>query len=152
MKRIIEFLLICLLILIGTVTILNVVIMYWFPVTLPLSSFVAMRLCMVAIIEKTYWQILISLLIPLAMIAVAICVKKQYYLFPLLFTSYFIWDLIVLCPLLFEDLHTYQVYIWTYLSRITVDVVMVIFIGVFCWFIRKNKICEFIRNGVRRKE
>ena len=51
-----------LLTIVSTVSLINVFVMYWLPIRIPISSFSAVRLAVVAFMEERYYLILFSIL------------------------------------------------------------------------------------------
>ena len=71
-----------LLLTVSIVTFINVLVMYWLPIRIPISSFSAVRLTAVAFIEKRYYLILFSILICVLLLLSALSVRRQYVVLP----------------------------------------------------------------------
>ena len=87
------------------ISLINILIMYWFPVIIPFSSFVTVRLVTVAFIEELDWLIAISLLICLLLFLAAISIKKHRLFFPGLSLVYLSYDFWTVFCLLIRGLH-----------------------------------------------
>lgn len=127
------------LVLLGVLTFINIAIMYWVPIVLPLSSFTAVRLVVVAFIEKTYWLVLVSVLICLLIFAVAFSIKRAYIVFPLLLSGYLLWDLTTLIPLLIEGIRV-RYYIGRYSLYIFIDSFLLLYLFIYSWTSLKERL------------
>ena len=131
MKRLSMRLLICLLFLVSAITLLNIVIMYWLPIILPFSSFIAIRLVALAFIEKMYWLIIISFFICILMFIVISSIHKKRIFYPMLFSLYLVFDIIVLFPLWWESISTKYSFGWFYFTEILINIVIYALICVY---------------------
>ena len=75
------------------VTCINVLILYWAPVYIPISSFSAVRAMTVAFLEKKYYLILVSIGICALLFMATRSVFRQMRLWPLLLLLYCLYDL-----------------------------------------------------------
>ena len=78
-----------LLTIVSVVTFVNLLIMYWIPIIIPLSSFSAVRFLFVAFIEKRYYLVLICVGICVLLFLSAISVRRQRVLLPVLSLTVF---------------------------------------------------------------
>ena len=90
--------------LVSIITLFNIVILYWAPVIIPFSSFSAVRLMFVALIENKYWLILPSVLICALLFLTPVFAYRCHILLPLLSLMYLIYDLIIVLSLLIDGL------------------------------------------------
>ena len=88
-----------LLTIVSTVSLINVFVMYWFPINIPLSSFSAVRLTFVAFIEKRYYLILVSALICVLLFLSTLSVRRQHIILPGLSLLYLTYDFIIVLSL-----------------------------------------------------
>jgi len=93
-----------LLAIVSTVSLINVFVMYWFPINIPISSFSAVRLTVVAIIEKRYYLILFSISICVLLFLSTLSVRRQRIVFPSLSLLYLLYDFAVVMSLLVDGL------------------------------------------------
>lgn len=125
--------------LVSIITLFNVIIVYWFPVIIPFSSFVAIRLMFLAFIEKTYWFILLSLLICVLLFLTALSVHRRHIILPILSLMYLIYDLVTVLSLLIGSIDDYG-YWKTYIVHIIVPIVLIVLLCIYLWIcLRKKK-------------
>ena len=93
-----------LLTIVSTVSLINVFVMYWFPINIPLSSFSAVRLTFVAFIEKRYYLILVSTLICVLLFLSTLSVRRQHIVLPSLSLLYLIYDFIIVMSLFVDGI------------------------------------------------
>ena len=93
-----------LLAIVSTVSLINVFVMYWFPINIPISSFSAVRLAVVAFMEERYYLILFSILICVLLFLSTLSVRRQHIVLPSLSLLYLIYDFIVVMSLLVDGL------------------------------------------------
>lgn len=116
---------------VSVVTFINVLVMYWFPINIPISSFTAVRLTVVAFIEKRYYLILFSILICVLLLLSALSVRRQYVVLPSLSLLYMIYDFIVVMSLLVNGLD--DGYWRTYIIRIIISIALIVLLCIYCW-------------------
>ena len=121
---------------VSTVSLINVFAIYWFPINIPLSSFSAVRLTFVALIEKRYYLILISLLICVLLLFTIIAIRRRHILFPCLSLLYLAFDFVVVLSLLIDGLG--DGYWKTYIIQSTVSIVLVVLLCIYCWNSLRN--------------
>lgn len=123
--------------LVSIITLFNVIIGYWFPVIIPFSSFVAIRLMFLAYIEKAYWLILLSLLICVLLFLTAVSVHRRHILLPILSLVYLVFDFIIVLSVAMDSL---QYGYWkTYIVQAVVPVTLIVLLCVYCWtYLRKK--------------
>lgn len=128
--------------LISIITLLNVIIMYWIPIIIPLSSFTAIRLAVLAFIEEAYWLILLDLLICTQLFLTTISIRRQGILLPGLSLLYLIYDFVTVLLLLIDGLH--DGYWRTYILQTIILFALTASLGTYCWTYLRNKM--FNRN------
>ena len=117
-----------LLTIVSTVSLINVFVMYWFPINIPLSSFSAVRLTFVAFIEKRYYLILVSALICVLLFLSTLSVRRQHILLPVLSLMYLIYDFVIVFSLLVDGLG--DGYWKTYIIQTIVSVTLIVLLSV----------------------
>ena len=119
------------------ISLINILIMYWFPVIIPFSSFVAVRLVTVAFIEELDWLIAISLLICLVLFLAAISIKKHWFFFPGLSLVYLSYDFWTVFCLLIDGLH--DGYWKMYILQTVISLVEIVLLSIYVWHcLQKN--------------
>ena len=81
------------LIIIAAITIIGIIIMYWFPIPTPFSSYTATRATFIAFLDRKYYLILISILICGLILYTAKSIKKNKILPAILLLIYYIYEL-----------------------------------------------------------
>lgn len=114
------------------ITLINILITFVFPMVIPLSSFVSVRLSVLGIITGKYWLIAISILCCALMGITITSIKNNRIFFPLVFNAYLIADLIVLFPLLIQSIHVQYSGMWQYSIHIIMDVLT--FVSIIVYF------------------
>lgn len=124
--------------LVSIITLFNVIIVYWFPVIIPFSSFVVIRLMFLAFIEKTYWFILLSLLICALLFLTALSVHRRHILLPILSLMYLIYDFVTVLSLLIGRIDDYG-YWKTYIVPIIVPIILIVLLCIYLWLCLRKK-------------
>ena len=76
------------LLVIGSITLINVLIGYWFPIHFPLSSFLAIGVMYASYFLKAYYLVTISIFFCLLMIFSAIAISKEKIALPIVLLVY----------------------------------------------------------------
>ena len=122
---------------VSTVSLINVLVMYWFPIVIPLSTFSAVRLTVLAFIEKRYSLLIVSVLICALLFLSTISVRKQHILLPLLSLVYLIYDCVRVFVLLVNGLS--DGYWKTYIIQTLILIALIVLLCVyFLNFLRYN--------------
>ena len=127
-----------LLAIVSTVSLINVFVMYWFPINIPLSSFSAVRLTFVAFIEKRYYLILFSILICVLLFLSTLSVRRQHIALPSLSLLYLILDFIKVLSLFVDGLD--DGYWKTYIIRTIISIPLIVLLCVYCLNYLQNHI------------
>ena len=130
-----------LLTIISVASLINVLIMYWLPINIPLNSFSAVRLAVGALIEKRYYLILFSLLLCVLLFLTTISVRRQQSILPTLSLLYLIYDFIIVLSLFIDGLS--DGYWRSYIIRIMVSIALVVLLSIYCW--------NYLRNYIHNK-
>lgn len=120
-----------LLAIVSAVSLVNVLVMYWFPINIPISSFSAVRLTVVAFIEKRYYLTLVSALICVLLFLSTISVRRQHILLPVLSLMYLIYDFVIVFSLLVDGLG--DGYWRTYIIQTIVSIALIVLLCIYCW-------------------
>lgn len=124
-------LLIVLLEVVTVVTFINALVMYWLPVIIPISSFSAIRIMFVALIEKRYYLTLVSILICALLFLSTISVRRQHFLLPVLSLMYLMYDFVIVFSLLVDGLG--DGYWRTYIIQTIVSIALIVLLCIYCW-------------------
>lgn len=81
------------LIIIAVITIIGTIIMYWFPIPTPFSSYTATRAAFIAFLDRKYYLILISILICGLILYTAKSIKNNKIIPAILLLIYYIYEL-----------------------------------------------------------
>ena len=119
-----------LLTIVSAVSLINVFVMYWFPINIPLCSFSAVRLTVVAFIEKRYYLILVSVLVCVLLFLSTLSVRRQHIILPSLSLLYLIYDFIIVLSLFIDGLD--DGYWRTYIIRTIVAIALIVLLCVYC--------------------
>jgi len=113
------------------ITLINVIVIYWIPINVPLSSFSAVRIAVVALIEKRYYLILVSGLICAWLFLTTIAIRRQHILLPGLLFLYLMYDFVILLSLFVDGLD--DGYWKTYIIQIIVSIALIVLLCIYCW-------------------
>lgn len=119
-----------LLAIVSAVSLINVFAMYWLPINFPISSFSAVRLTVVAFIEKRYYLFLFSILICVLLFLSALSVRRQYIILPSLSLLYLLYDFIIVMSLFVDGLD--DGYWKTYTIQILILIALIVLLCVYC--------------------
>ena len=130
-------LLIGLLFVVSIVSLFNLIIAYWFPVRIPLSSLSVVKLMFFALLEKAYWLIPLSILLCAMLFLTGIAVCKRQILLPSLSLVYLIYDLISVLSLLITGIA--DGYWRPHIIPTFVLIILVFLLSIYCYtYIRIN--------------
>ena len=119
-----------LLAIVSTVSLINVFVMYWVPINIPISSFSAVRLAVVAFMEERYYLILFSILICVLLFLSTLSVRRQHIVLPSLSLLYLIYDFIKVMSLFIDGLD--DGYWKTYIIRTIISIPLIVLLCVYC--------------------
>ena len=120
-----------LLTIVSVVSLINVFVMYWLPINIPLNSFSAVRLTVVALLEKQYCLILVSLLLSLLLFFTTFAIRRQHILLPSLSLLYLIYDFAIILSLLIDGLD--DGYWRTYIIQTIISGALIVLLSIYCW-------------------
>ena len=78
----------------GVASAVNLLVLYFFPMSIPLANFSIVKLAFIGMVERKYSYILISVLLILVILSGAVSIKRNGVLFPCLNLMLFLGDLI----------------------------------------------------------
>ena len=111
-------------------TSINILLMYWIPTNIPLSSFSAVRMSFIAFIEKRYYLIIVGLLVGLLLLLTTFAIRKQQVFLPVLSLIYLIYDFIKVLALLINGF--YDGYWIMYIVQTIVTAVLIVLLFTYC--------------------
>ena len=120
-----------LLTIVSAVTFINMLIMYWIPINIPLSSFSAVRIVFIAFAEKKYYLIPICIMICMLLFLSAISVHRRRRLLPVLSLLYLSYDFVIVLLLFVEGLS--DGYWKTYALPMIVLISLIVLLSTYCW-------------------
>jgi len=127
-----------LLMIVSVISFINVLIMYWVPIVIPLGSFSAVRLTVLAFIEKQYYLIPVSLLLCTMLFLTTISIRKKHSILPVLSLFYLIYDSITVLLLFIDGLD--DGYWGIYSIQVIVSIALTVLLGDYCWkYLRDSK-------------
>ena len=122
-------------------TFFNVIVIYWVPINVPISSFSAIRVMFVALIEKKYYLIAVSALICLLLFLSAVSIRKKCVILPALSLAYLIYDSIVVLLLLIDGFN--DGYWKVYIIQAIVTAALVVLLCIYWWnFLRDSNVLQ----------
>ena len=126
-----------LLTIVSSVSLVNILVMYWLPINIPLNSFSAVRLTVIAFIERKYYLIAVSLSVCALLLLTTIAIRRQCILLPILSLLYSIYDFIIVLSSIIDSLD-YGYWIM-YIIPALVSIALIAFLCVYCWnYLRYN--------------
>lgn len=126
---------------ISSISLINIVILYWIPRQLPGSSFSVVSLMMMAFITKAYWLIPISFLFCFLMFLAVRSFPEQKIVFPVFTFVYLSIDLILVVYVFLDTLNNNVYFTFLRLMQILVNLAILTFLGIYfhlCWQHRRN--------------
>ena len=144
MKFIARFLSISLIV-IPVASIINVLVMWFFPIVFPISDFVAIRFVLMAFAHHKLYLISVGLLACILLFVTMFFVRKRCIVLPTLTCLYFVYELGVVLYLSIGDFrYGYR----AYLPPMIISITMIVFLCIYCY----KCIREKIHNRKRAKE
>lgn len=115
----------------GGITLINVIIMYWFPIILPFTVFTPLRLVMLAYIKKQYWLVLVSVLVCILLLMTIRAICKKGILFPILSLLYLVYDFLTVLYVLIDSIT--DGFWMIYIVQILMPLILIILMCIYCW-------------------
>lgn len=112
----------------GAISTVNLLILYFFPMLIPLANFSIIKLTFIAIVERKYSYIVIGILLILLILSGSASIKRNGVLLPCLNLVLFLWDLISVGTLFITDLLNEEINTLVISSGVIDIVVIVLFI------------------------
>lgn len=127
---------------VAIVTFLNILVLYWIPIYIPISSFLAIRLEFVAFVERKYYLILISVLGCGLQFLGAVSISKRKFFLTILSYIYILLDFLILLSTLIDSYVRDDGQVWKYLVPMTVIVTLVYLMSRYIWKFALRRIKE----------
>lgn len=122
---------------VSVVSFANVVVVWWLPYVLPLSSFTIVQSARLAFITGNHGAAAISLLLCVLLYWTTVSVRKQHILWPLLSFLYLLYDCVHLFRLLSDGRS--NGYWLGYGIEMVLSVALLVPLGKYCWNCLGNK-------------
>lgn len=122
------------------ITLLNIAIMYWLPMQVPLSSFSTIKLMFLAYGKGYYILIPVCILICCLLFAGGWAVQKRKILFPVLVSFYLLYDLIELILLSTSDYLANNGYLKSDLASMMITLLLEVLLCIYCTLYWKNNL------------
>lgn len=120
-----------LLTLVSGVSLINVLVLYWLPINIPLSSFSIVRLAVVAFIEKRHYLILVSLLICTLQFLSIIFIRREQCILPILALLYQLYDFVAVLILFVSGFS--DGYWSSYIIQLIISFSLLVLLSSYCW-------------------
>ncbi len=116
---------------VSVVSFINVVVVWWLPYVLPLSSFTIVQNARLAFISGRNGAVAVSLLLCVLLYWTAVSIRKQHILWPLLSLLYLLFDCIHLLRLLTDGRN--NGYWFGYSIAMVLSLALLVPLGKYCW-------------------
>lgn len=126
------------LIIISSITFINISVLYWFPILIPLSSYLPVGLMMVSYFLKIYYLIPISFLICFLMFFTAFSFRKEKKVLPIILLIYSVCDLSVLSFSFFDSWLNDDFFIAGQAIQFVITAAVVIFMCIYFALLKKS--------------
>lgn len=138
MLKYIKKITVILLTILSLISVVNVLVMYWFPIIIPISSFSAVRFTFIAFVEKQPLLIFVSIMIIAILFFSTISIRRRCVFFPMMSLAYLIYDFIIVSLLLFDGLA--DGYWKNYILQTMFSLVLIVLLCIYCFnFLLKKK-------------
>lgn len=127
------------LIAISSITFINISILYWIPIKIPLSSYSAFGLMFVAFAEKAYFLIIISFLICVLLFISACAIQKQQIIVPSFLFVYLLCESSRVIYLFVDELYANKYFMPTYFWYVIQCLILIVFMGIYFFLRWKHK-------------
>ena len=112
-------------------SVINVLILYWIPILLPIGSYSTIYLAAISFIEKRYYLLVVSLLICVVLILTIFSIKRNRFLLPALSLLYILIDLIFVFRNFVLSIIDGMFYLW--IVPLVVLFSLVVLLCKYCW-------------------
>lgn len=119
-------------------SLINILMMYWLPIIIPTTSFLALRIAFVSFAEKRYYLLVISVLICVGLFITIFSINKHRIFLPILTLIYIFGELSIVFFLFVDGLG--DGYWITYVMQLVVLVTLIVLLYKYCHrclFLRK---------------
>jgi len=125
------------LIIISSITFINISVLYWFPTLIPLSSYLPVSLMVASYVLKIYYIIPISFLICFLMFFTAFSFRKEKKVLPIILLIYSVCDLSVLSFSFFGTWLNDDFFIAGQAIQIVITAAVIIFMCIYFALLKK---------------
>ena len=128
------------LMIISSITLINIAVLYWFPLQIPLSSYLAVNLMRTSYFLKAYYLIPIVFSLCIVMFFSALSFLKNRILLPVFSFIYLLCDLILLGCSFFDSWFNNEYFIPMQAITITINITVIVFMCIYFIFLGRQKI------------
>jgi len=126
------------LLIISLISLINIIVLYWFPIHIPLSSYVATSLMSIVYFFKAYYLVPIALLICVFVFCGAFSFRKKRIVLPVMLLVYFLIDSFFPAYSFFNAWFNDEYFIAMQAIKIIINLVTIVVIFIYI-FKRKNQ-------------
>ena len=127
------------LMIISSISFINVAILYWIPIQLPISLFSVTGLMSTAFFAKIYWFIPISLSFCILIFITAFSFSKQQMVLPVILFIYLLFDLLILTYSFFDLWYNDEHFMVVKLIQIVISITIMTFMGIYFYLNWRQK-------------
>ena len=127
------------LIIISSISLINMTVLYWFPIQIPLSSYSATSLMLTSYFLKTYYLIPVGYSICILILFAASSFLKEQVVLPIALLVYFLSDLFFLAYSFFDAWLNDEHFIVAQAIQIVISITVIIFMCIYFIFLRGSK-------------
>jgi len=124
---------------ISSISLINMAVLYWFPIQTPFSSYSATSLMATIYFLKLYYLVPISLAICVLMFFTAMSFSKEQMLLPVILSVYLVCDLFILAYSFFDAWYNDEHFITMQFVQLVISVIIIIFNGIYFILLRKQR-------------
>ena len=123
---------------ISTISFVNISVLYWIPIQIPLSSYSAVSLMMISLFLKNYYLIPISFGICLFMFVASLSFLRERLVIPIILFVFLLFDFFLLAISFFDAWFNDANFIVIQAIQVIISSLVVIFTCVYCCLLRKT--------------
>lgn len=133
------------LITISSISFINLIFLYWFPIQIPLSSYSAINLMVIAYTFNAYYLLPISFLVCILMFFTALSFLKKKIILPIFLFMFLLFDSFFIAHSFFDAWFKNSYFIFSQAIQLIINIIICIF---FCIYLAKRN-SKSIRNKER---
>ena len=127
------------LMMISTISFINIIVLYWFPIQFPLSSYLATSLMITSYFLENYYLIPISFLICVFIFFTALSFLKQRIFLPAMLLVFLSLDLLFLACSFFDSWLNDDKFMVVQAIQIITNILVIIFMCIYFIFLKQEK-------------